>query len=241
MWSAGACQEVIKWLKETILKLLNGSKGKGSNGKVGNFSQRQLYCQVCTAMALALRFGDGLKDPDDPVTELEAKFSSNLQTRNSRIMIAEYGPYRKVTNGERKHLLRLLINDILPVALEFKDDRVTNVRLTLRKTLLLMPDDVAQLPAVKETMQSLEEEVETWESFDGIESPMPPPSIMQTVKNVDARQANGSASPADDTQDTGGTTPKGSKKKGSKRDKKKGTENLQEQGNGVRSETLASI
>jgi serine/threonine-protein phosphatase 4 regulatory subunit 1 len=241
MWSVGACQEVIKWLKETILKVMNGSKGKGSNGKAGNFSQRQLYCQVCTAMALALRFGDGLMDPDDPVMELEAKFSSNLQARNSRTMIAEFGPYRKLTNGERKHILRLLIDDLLPVALEFKDDRVTNVRLALRKTLLLMPDDVAELPAVKETVQCLQEEVETWESFDGIDSPMPPP--VQPMKGptpiVDVRQANATASGADDIQDTGMV--KGSKRKVSKREKKKGTENSQEQGNGMRSDTLASI
>jgi serine/threonine-protein phosphatase 4 regulatory subunit 1 len=242
IWSVGACQEVIKWLTETILNVTNGSKGKGSNSKAGNFSQRQLYCQVCTAMALALRFGDGLKDPDDPVRELEAKFSSSLQTRNSRTMIAEFGPYQKLTNGERKHLLRLLIGDILPVALEFKDDHVTNVRSALRKTLLLMPNDVAELPAVKETVQCLQEEVETWESFDGIDSPMPPPAQPMkgpapTIANV--RQANAAASRVDDIQDTGMV--KGSKKKGFKREKKKGTENSQEQGNGMRSDTLASI
>jgi hypothetical protein len=244
MWSAGACQEVIAWLKETILKLPNGSKGKG-NGKVGNFSQRQLYCQVCTAMALALRFGDGLKDPEDPVMELEAKFSTNLQTRNSRIAIGEFGPYRKLTNGERRHLSRILTNDLLPQALEFKDDRVTNVRLALRKTLLLMPEDVATLSVLKDAMQSLEEEVETWESFDGIDTAIPPPVPMQPMKgpapSIDVRQANGMASASDDIRDTGAVTPKGAKRKNSKREKKKGGENSQEQGNGMRSETLASI
>lgn len=244
IWSSGACQEVITCLKETILKLSNGSKGKGSNGKGGNFSQRQLYCQLCTAMALALRFGDGLKDPDDPVVELEAKFSSNLQTRNSRIMIGEFGPYRKLTNGERKHLSRLLVQEIVPLALEFKDDRVTNVRLALRKTLLLMPDDVAQIPSFKDAMQSLEEEVETWESFDGIDTSIPAPVPMQPIKGpppvIDGRQANVMMS-ADDVRDTGAVTPKGLKKTKSKREKKRGGENNQEQGNGMRSETLASI
>jgi hypothetical protein len=58
-----------------------------------------------------------------------------------------------------------------------------------------------------------------------------------TIANV--RQANAAASRVDDIQDTGMV--KGSKKKGFKREKKKGTENSQEQGNGMRSDTLASI
>jgi hypothetical protein len=240
MWSNGACLEVIGWMKETILKLFGG-KGKGSNGKMGNFSQRQLYCQVCTAMALAIRFGDGLKDPDDPVVELEAKFTSGLQSRNSRIILDEYGPYRKLTNGERKHLLRLLTNDILPVALEFKDDRVTNVRLSLRKTLLLMPDDISQLPALKEAIQSLEEEVDTWESFEGIENPLPAPVPMQPLRGpapaTELRPTNGiPIGVADDVRDTGIAITKITKKKSSKRDKRKGGGDQENQ-----SEMMASI
>jgi serine/threonine-protein phosphatase 4 regulatory subunit 1 len=249
VWSSGACQEVIGWLKETILRISSGTKGKPSYSKAGNFSQRQLYCQVCTAMALALRFGDGLKDPDDPVIELESKFSTTLQTRGSDIKIEEYGPYRKLSTGERKHLLRLLTNDVVPLALEFKDDRVTNVRLSLRKTLLLMPNDVVQLPAFKEALQCLEEEVETWESFDGLEAPPPPPRLTQPVvnkssmSNADFGQANGDDTSGEDVRDTGmATSNKGSsKRKLSKREKKKGGENLQEHDNGIQSQMMASI
>jgi len=222
IWSKGVCQEVTNWLKETIPKIsTSNTKGKSSSGKNGNFSQRQLYCQVCTAMALAIRLGDGLKDPDDPVVELESRFTSALHTRNSKIMIEEYGPYRKLTNGERKHISRLLTNDILPLALEFKDDRVTNVRLTLRKTLLLIPEDIAQSTACKEAAQSLLEEVETWESFDGIENTPPRLPPMQTQQNnvqgSGSRQQNGMS--ADVNRDTG------LKKKGPKREKRKGVEN----------------
>ena len=91
-------------------------------------------------------------------------------------------------------------------------------------------------------MQSLEEEVETWESFDGIDALMPPsaPPAKATVPAADGRQASTAAPIADDTQDSG--MAKGSKRKGSsKREKKRGSENSQEQGNGMRSETLASI
>mmetsp|Transcript_49084 Transcript_49084/g.54881 ORF Transcript_49084/g.54881 Transcript_49084/m.54881 type:complete len:948 (-) Transcript_49084:419-3262(-) len=222
IWSKGVCQEVTNWLKETIPKIsTSNTKGKSSSGKNGNFSQRQLYCQVCTAMALAIRLGDGLKDPDDPVVELESRFTSALHTRNSKIMIEEYGPYRKLTTGERKHISRLLTNDILPLALEFKDDRVTNVRLTLRKTLLLIPEDIAQSAACQEAAQSLLEEVETWESFDGIENTPPHPPPIQTQQNntqgSDSRQQNGMS--ADVNRDSG------LKKKGSKREKRKGVEN----------------
>jgi len=136
-------------------------------------------------------------------------------------MIEEYGPYRKLTNGERKHISRLLTNDILPLALEFKDDRVTNVRLTLRKTLLLIPEDIAQSTACKEAAQSLLEEVETWESFDGIENTPPRLPPMQTQQNnvqgSGSRQQNGMS--ADVNRDTG------LKKKGPKREKRKGVEN----------------
>mmetsp|Transcript_15482 Transcript_15482/g.28833 ORF Transcript_15482/g.28833 Transcript_15482/m.28833 type:complete len:145 (+) Transcript_15482:1563-1997(+) len=144
--------------------------------------------------------------------------------------------------------MHLLINDLLPLALEFKDDRVTNVRLSLRKSLLLMPNEVTQLPAFKEALRSLEEEVETWESFDGMETPFPaPPPPLQPLlvgnaPGVEVSQTNGmAATPVDDVRDTGALTPKGSKKKTTKRDKKKGGENLQEQGNVVQSEKMASI
>lgn len=231
VWSNGACQEVTKWLKETIPKVsTTNAKGRGSSGKVGNFSQRQLYCQVCSAMALAIRLGDGLKDPDDPVVELESKFNSTLQTKNSRITIEEHGPYRKITKGERKHILRLLANHILPLALEFKDDRVTNVRLSLRKTLLLMPIDLTESPAYQEASQSLQEEVETWESFGGIESSSPHEQPMQPPKSngsaANSKQQNGTMAATSNGTDSNA---KGGRKRGTKRDKKKGSDHSNSQ------------
>lgn len=235
LWCNGACQEVINWLKEAILRLSNGSvsssKSKGSSSKMGNFSQRQLYCQVCTAMALAIRFGDGLSDPEDPIIELESKLNSTLKQSNSKTLLEEHGPYRNLTAGERKHLSRLLSNDILPLALEFKDDRVTNVRLGLRKTLLLMPDEVADLPAVKAAMQSLDEEVETWESFDAVESPISAPTLQQPLQQQQQQQVylqqQAPSGVADGVESS--KYPRKTKMN-SKRDKKKGSENLPEEG-----------
>jgi len=225
IWSDRACEEVTTWLKDTILKVSTTTKGKGSSGKIGNFSQRQLYCQVCSAMALAIRLGDGVKDLDDPVVELESKFTSTLQTKNSKILIEEYGPYRKLTNGERKHISRVLIDDLLPLSLEFTDDRVTNVRLSLRKALLLVSSDIAQSSAYQQASQSLLDEVETWESFNGVENPPPPPPSIQSQKgntsSANSRQQSGMpvATP-NAIRDGSVSSMKGTKKKGSKREKK---------------------
>jgi len=136
----------------------------------------------------------------------------------------------------------LLTNDLLPLALEFKDDRVTNVRLTLRKALLLIPSDIAQSAAFQEASQSLLEEVETWESFDGIGNSPPPPPPMQsqnsnTSGGVDSRQQNGmTVATSNGNRDSAVSAVKGAKKKGSKRDKKKGVEN-----SSMQSEMMATI
>jgi hypothetical protein len=193
-WSAGACQEVVSWLHETILKVSPSTRGTKASltSKSANFDQRQLYCHICAALALAIRFGDGLSDPEDPVASLDQKFSTLLIGNKSGSQITR-GPYQHITPAERKHLLGILANDMLPMALEFKDDRVTNVRLTLIKVLHLMPDDIKRLPSVSEAVQSLEEEVETWESFNGMHDPAAQPAPVQatkvtTMKTGDANQ-----------------------------------------------------
>ena len=149
-WSASACNDVIVWLKETILGIK--TKSSDSSNKKSNFSQRQLYCRISSSVGLALRFGD-LSD-DDQIFPAEG-----------------YSPYQKLSMAESKHLRRLLVYDLLPPALEMKDDRVTNVRLALMKNLQLMPEDIKELGAVSEVLKELEDEVETWESFNsGVEN-----------------------------------------------------------------------
>jgi hypothetical protein len=166
LWSSAANQEVVSWLKETILRcspLRSGGKS-GVVGKPANFTQRQLYCRICSTVALAIRFADGKEDPNDPVFEVQAKYQRMLSMDESEPI----GPYKKMTAAEQTHLMEVLVSDLLPLALEFKDDRVTSVRLTLMKALHLMPEEIFRTPAFNEAIQCLEEEVETWESFVGI-------------------------------------------------------------------------
>jgi hypothetical protein len=149
-WSADVCREVILWLKETIL----GSSKKGV--MAANFSKRQLYCRICSAVGLALRFG-----------ELNPQWDERFRNLASEADEEGYVAYQTLSPAESKHLRRLLVYDILPPALEMKSDRVTNVRLTLMKILQSMPDDVRCLSTASEVLQELEDEWETWESFNG--------------------------------------------------------------------------
>ncbi len=236
MWSHAASKEVVTWVKENVLKISLKRNG-GSGRSNGNFSQRQLYCQICSSIALALRFGDGLKDPDDPVLELEAKFKRKLATKDAYSSIEEYGPYRRLTKTERAHLVKLLMNDFLPTALEFKDDRVTNVRLSLRKALHLMPDDMTKIPAFKDALQCLEEEIETWESFNGMAESVPAPPPPQPIKSM-GPGGNGEGQVDEvgqaDRRYAGG-------KKKPKHHKRKGHENQQVQGNTAFGHETASM
>lgn len=159
-WSADACQGVILWLKDSIL----GGTKKGA----ANFAGRQLYCRICAAVGLSLRFGDL-----EPEEQWDEKFR-HLVVSDANAP-RRYVAYQTMTNAERKHLRRLLVYDLLTPALEMKDDRVTNVRLTLMKVLQGMPEDVRELASVSEVLQELEDEVETWESFNGGPPPPPPP------------------------------------------------------------------
>ena len=191
-WSANACQEVVSWLHETILKISPARGGKvtpNSSKSSANFDQRQLYCHICAALVLAVRFGDGLADPEDPVTSLDQRFSKLLIGKDSRSQTT-HGPYQRISPAERKHLLGILAGDMLPMAIEFKDDRVTNVRLTLIKVLHLMPDDMKKYPLVSDALQSLEEEVETWESYNGMQDPAAPVQATKvtTMKIADQKK-----------------------------------------------------
>lgn len=166
-WSAESCQEVIVWIKDAMLASSVRGLSNRNGDKQGNFSQRQLYCQVCAAVALALRFGEGEVHEDpamDAAANLSLKVKSMLSVSEGSVD-ATRGPYQILSSAERKHLRRLLLYDILPPALAMKEDRVTNVRLTLMKTLRLLPEDLRALGSIAEVIHDLEVEIETWESF----------------------------------------------------------------------------
>jgi hypothetical protein len=172
-WSADVCQEVVGWLKQSILGVSsNGSVSSGEGG-TANFSQRQLYCRICGAIGLAIRFSDAMEEAKKEVMTLDRTFEEMLKlhgsTREEMGGKGPYSPYQSLTVAERKHLRRFLVYDLLPLALDMKEDRVTNVRLTLMKTLQSLPADIKRLSAVSAVLQDLEDEVETWESVYGSE------------------------------------------------------------------------
>jgi hypothetical protein len=222
VWSAAACQEVIGWLKEILLRISPSRSGtkSGANGKAtANFSQRQLYCHICGTVALAIRFGEGRVEPKGPVSDLAAKFQTLLSMNDPSTSDESTGPYQRITGSDRTHLTRLLLNDLLPTALEFKDDRVTNVRLTLLKILHLMPEAMCQLSAFNEAVQSLEEENETWESFNGTPDPVPgtpgsaKPAVLKAATLVTDGELTREAITEGTNKERGRSADKASKKK----------------------------
>lgn len=168
-WSADACDEVVVWLKQSILGVsADGSMSSGETG-TANFSQRQLYCHICAAVGLAIRFSDAMEEAKEEVMFLDKTFEEMLKLQGSTREEGSYSPYQTLTAAERKHLRRILVYDLLPLALDMKEDRVTNVRLALMKTLQSFPADIKGLSAVSAVLQDLEDEVETWESVYGSE------------------------------------------------------------------------
>eukprot|EP00978_Attheya_sp_CCMP212_P042406 scaffold257909_cov66-Attheya_sp.AAC.2 len=77
-------------------------------------------------------------------------------------------PFASEVNRCRRRqmvLTKILVEEVLPPALEMKDDRVTNVRLTLIQVLRVMPLGVQKLTHVQTVVNELEDEAGTWESM----------------------------------------------------------------------------
>jgi len=181
-YSSKCCKEIVDWLKEKVLRLESSSRSKN-----GNFSDRQLYCQICATVGLALRFSEGLDDDaddrQDPVSVLSSKFRSLFVSSKSEEPTGV--PYEKMSSAEEKFLKKLLMDDLIDPALAMKEDRISNVRVTLMKVLQLMPEDVRTSAKCKPVLQNLIEEVETWESF-GDESP----PLLQQIQAMKAAAAS---------------------------------------------------
>jgi serine/threonine-protein phosphatase 4 regulatory subunit 1 len=166
-FSADAVGEVISWIHGMILR-------SGPKQKQANFCDRQLYCRICAAIGLALRYSEYLDASkgkvddsyDDPVSVMNSQFKSYFKKEKS----ADDGPYQKLTSAEQKHLRRLLVEELLPPALPMKEDRISNVRITLMRGLQIMPYDIRSSAAVKSVLKDLEDESETWTSFGAEEN-----------------------------------------------------------------------
>lgn len=166
-FSTDSCNEVVDWIVNNIL-----ISPQGVRARPPNFTDRQVYCRICGSVGLALRLSEEDLDAGrkDAVSVLSEKIKSFFFSGENQPP-EENGPYQALTAAEQKHLKRLLLTELLPPALEMKEDRTSNVRITLMKVLQILPFDVRTTPEVKPVLKGLEEESETWFSFGGDEVP----------------------------------------------------------------------
>jgi hypothetical protein len=149
--------EVVTWLKETLLETGSITAARTSFRRPkkqmvsseGAFSKRQGYCRICAAVALAMRIGE-----NDCSAALDYADGFPID------------PFGKLSSNERDQFRSILLNDMLPPALEMTVDCVANVRLTLTKSLKVMPQDILKESHVEEVLNTLEEELMTWDVGD---------------------------------------------------------------------------
>lgn len=193
-FSTDSCADVVNWIMENVL---HTSASKTKLAKVPNFSERQTYCRICAAIGLALQFGGGTSSSkgtdveklNDPVSVMSDKFKSFFKSEKQPDE-TENGPYQRLTVAEQKHLRHILLEKLLPTALDMKEDRISNVRITLMKTLQIMPSDIRDNSVVKAVTTNLVQESETWTSFGEDESlvePMKPNILDGTKQSLDVQ------------------------------------------------------
>ena len=78
-----------------------------------------------------------------------------------------------------------------------KDDKVTNVRLTLAKSLRVMPVDIRDSGEVSVILRTLEDEIETWEGGGGqnMDVDVPKVKVMSTISKILENNAGASSVP----------------------------------------------
>lgn len=166
-----SCNEVFVFLKATLLENRPTSTHKAIS--CGAFSKRQSYCRILSAMALILRLNEdkGMK---------RAKMEDGAE----RLPFPVH-PFYDLTREAYRHLHHLLRALFLPPALDMKDDRVTNVRLTLAKSLRIMPADISDRGDVHVILRTLEDEIETWEGGGGQNMQVEAPKIKAVNNAID--------------------------------------------------------
>ncbi|KAL7559959.1 hypothetical protein ACA910_008280 [Epithemia clementina (nom. ined.)] len=204
--SKTAVNEIITWFNEQVLKQVGTNNTNGSTGSAhgstsgsmmrksggfggANFCDRQLFCRLCGTIGLSLRLNEeirasGKKDLAAALGESFASLFFGTPSSSAPSVIEEPPlelPYQKLSISEHKHLKKILEEQLLPMALTMKDDRIRNVRVTLLKVLQILPNDLRESPPVKSVLVPLHEEVLTWESFGGEDEPPlgppPPPPV----------------------------------------------------------------
>mmetsp|Transcript_25449 Transcript_25449/g.53264 ORF Transcript_25449/g.53264 Transcript_25449/m.53264 type:complete len:1204 (+) Transcript_25449:255-3866(+) len=167
--------EVIVWLKETFLdegngdgKVLKRSFSKSRRHKKmvaseGAFSKRQGYCRIVAAVALSMRMGE---DEDSNLGYDHSDSEEDESGHNHGMPALPIDPFGKMSQAEMNRFRSILLNDLLPAALDMTVDCVANVRLTLTKCLKLLPADIRAESQVEEVLSTLEEELMTWDVGD---------------------------------------------------------------------------
>lgn len=160
-FSQESCNEIYLFLKENLLDYTT-SPGRVTN--CGAFSRRQSYCRILSAIALVLRLH-------------ELKNETTNQNKDEESIPYPPHPFYTLSPEAYKHIHHLLRTLFLPPALAMKDDRVTNVRLTLAKCLRVMPLDIRDRGDACVILRTLEDEIETWEGGGGLHMKVELPKI----------------------------------------------------------------
>ena len=175
-WSANTCDEVVSYLKQTLLLDqqhgdVHGSARGRKDRNCGAFTKKQEYCRICGTIGTALRLGQldrggGSGDGGSGLRGGSVAGGAEGRYENGEEASALSGarhPYADFTSGEYRLIRKLLIRCFLPDALDMRDDRVSNVRLTLMGALRCQPPEVRDDPKLRGMLTTLEEEVHTWE------------------------------------------------------------------------------
>jgi serine/threonine-protein phosphatase 4 regulatory subunit 1 len=162
-------KEVIEWLKETHLddvsdnSLVRKSSRRSKKQMVaseGAYSKRQGYCRILAAVALVMRI--------DENSNKYGNVGFPDESRKKGASCVSIDPFGPLGPSERERFRSIVVNDLLPSALEMTVDCVANVRLTLTKCLKMLPMDIRKESHVEEVLHTLEEELMTWDVPDSL-------------------------------------------------------------------------
>jgi len=161
--------EVVAWLRETFLdeggvKPETCPKRSSSLRRLkkqmvaseGAFSKRQGYCRILATVSLTMRIGE---ETDAAPSDFEQHQPDSVLG----IPSIPIDPFGKLSANERAEFRSILLDELLPPALEMAADCVANVRLILTKCLKVLPEDVKREGRVTEVLSTLVEELQTWD------------------------------------------------------------------------------
>lgn len=155
-------KEQIKWEEKVTKEIVNWLVYELGRNK-SDFSNRQAFCRICASIAIAISEGTDIplekpsnhnnsvmeSDIDEESDTITTNFTfseastvdtSSLPVQDFTLSYSSSFAGKFYLNArEKSHLHKILVHDLLSTALKLKDDNVTNVRLTLFKTLSVMP------------------------------------------------------------------------------------------------------